>query len=353
VTSSRKPKFSIVIPTLNQGDFIEETIHSVLDQHGVDVEVIVIDGGSSDQTLEIIKRYESHFKYWVSEKDSGQSDAINKGMRHISGDIVNWLNSDDVLKPNALSSISEAWRSSKGEATCFFGGTELRLGSKDLGQFVFPQRHKDFSKVAICTGGYQPAIYFSAEVFKSLLPLDETLHFSMDFDLWIRYLAKFGTTGIHYLDEVLVSYRLHENSKTVSQAARFSSDNFSIARRIANSLHRENMQEVFKELEYGFQKLPPSPPTNRYSFSNLSNDEVVSVVKELLTRSLTPVKSKDDFSLLIKLWSLKDKNAFASHVISHSSIASIVAHRYWWAFRLAQYRDSVKKLVRSKFGRSR
>jgi cellulose synthase/poly-beta-1,6-N-acetylglucosamine synthase-like glycosyltransferase len=106
------PKISIVTPSYQQGEFIEDTIQSVLTQHYPNLEYILIDGGSKDQTLEKVRQYENLLTYWVSEKDSGQSEAINKGLRHATGNIVSWLCSDDILLPGALFRVAKAFAQS-------------------------------------------------------------------------------------------------------------------------------------------------------------------------------------------------------------------------------------------------
>ena len=107
---SELPRISIVTPSYNQGRFIEETIQSVLGQGYPNVEYIIIDGGSTDNTVEIIRKYAKHLTYWVSEPDRGQSHAINKGLARCTGDLFGWINSDDVLMPGALEVVAEAWR---------------------------------------------------------------------------------------------------------------------------------------------------------------------------------------------------------------------------------------------------
>jgi glycosyltransferase involved in cell wall biosynthesis len=108
---TNNPKITIITPSFNQGKYIERTIQSVLSQDYPNLEYIIIDGGSTDQTVDIIKKYERHLKYWVSEKDNGQSHAINKGLKYATGDIINWLNSDDYLEPQALNVIAESFNS--------------------------------------------------------------------------------------------------------------------------------------------------------------------------------------------------------------------------------------------------
>src|SRR5687768_13083798 len=103
------PKISIITPSYNQGRFIEETILSVINQNYPNLEYIIIDGGSTDNTVEIIRKYEQHLAYWVSEKDGGQSEAINKGFKKATGDIVCWINSDDFFMPGALSKVADCF----------------------------------------------------------------------------------------------------------------------------------------------------------------------------------------------------------------------------------------------------
>src|ERR1700741_2339226 len=101
------PKISIITPSYNQGKYIEQTILSVIEQGYPDYELIIIDGGSTDDTIEVIKKYESKIAYWISEKDNGQADAINKGLAKATGEIFNWINSDDILEKDALQIIGE------------------------------------------------------------------------------------------------------------------------------------------------------------------------------------------------------------------------------------------------------
>ena len=103
------PKITIITPSFNQGNYLEQTIDSVLSQNYSNLEYIIIDGGSADNSVDIIKKYEKHLAYWVSEKDKGQTNAINKGLKIATGDIVNWLNSDDYYEPDALHKVADAF----------------------------------------------------------------------------------------------------------------------------------------------------------------------------------------------------------------------------------------------------
>ncbi len=210
------PAISIVTPSYNQGEFIEETIRSVLLQGYPNLEYIIIDGGSSDGSVEIIKRYSGWLSYWVSEPDEGQSHAINKGMSKARGRLVAWLNSDDWLEPNALRSAAIAFRQAPAGAAGVTGrcrwwredATEVRL-AKTI--------HHGLLKKTIKYGLQQPSTFFSKEIFDLVGGVDQKLHYVMDKDLWLRIQHRgyeFQTT-----DLILSNFRCHEGSKTTGVRA--------------------------------------------------------------------------------------------------------------------------------------
>jgi len=214
------PKISIVTPSFNQGQFLEQTIDSVLNQGYNNLEYIIIDGGSIDQSVEIIRKYAKHLKYWVSEPDSGQSNAINKGLKHCSGDVFNWINSDDYYAPNALHLVGEYF---KNPDVKVLAARSNLFGSKTNsyisgGTWVF---ENNLAKTIGWARIDQPETFFRLPLIQSVGLLNEKLHYLMDRDLWIRYLLKFGLDGILQTDDVLVNFRLHEDSKTVSQSGNF------------------------------------------------------------------------------------------------------------------------------------
>lgn len=207
------PKISIVTPSFNQGEYIEETIRSVLLQGYPNLEYIIIDGGSSDQTLEIIKKYEVWISSWVSENDRGQTHAINKGFALASGDIVAWLNSDDVYVPHALQRVAEQYRRDPGG---------IILG--DVEDFYqdgsHPPKHMRLHNVTPealikpLDGSWfwhQPGTFVPMQVQKNIGELDESLKYAFDKD-WIFRLLKFAP--VRYLNEIVVRFRIHVGAKT-------------------------------------------------------------------------------------------------------------------------------------------
>lgn len=208
------PKISIITPSYNQGQFIEQTILSVLDQNYPNLEYIIIDGGSSDQTVEIIQKYEQGITYWVSEKDRGQSHAINKGLYRATGDIINWLNSDDYYEPESLFKIAEAFQRKKGiqavlGCTRIVGTAKERLSKTE---FRKNDQYYNFSKALI----EQPATFFSKEFYGAIKEVNEKLHLAMDLELWLRFLLTHDDEMIQQIDSILVNFREHEDSKTVN-----------------------------------------------------------------------------------------------------------------------------------------
>lgn len=179
-------------PSFNQGEFIEETIRSVLLQGYPNLEYVIMDGGSSDCSQEIIRKYEPWLKYWISAKDRGQSDAINRGFEICDGSIGTWLNSDDVFLPGSLAAIAELWFSQTNVAI-IAGCSEFRdITGMNAWHVVedIPTTHDGLTRYF--EGEYlaQPSCFFSPGLFKEIGGLDEEIHYSMDLDLWLRLVRR-------------------------------------------------------------------------------------------------------------------------------------------------------------------
>jgi glycosyltransferase involved in cell wall biosynthesis len=214
------PRISVVTPSYNQGQFIEETIRSVLLQGYPDLEYIIIDGGSTDGSLEIIKQYEPWLTYWVSERDRGQAHAINKGLARCTGQIFNWINSDDVLAPNALSTLGE-----------LFGNHDVVAGA--VANFDDEGRREIIKNLINETSGnafHQPGLWLIRENIALCGGIDESLHFAFDWDLAMRYLASFPL--VYYTDYILAYFRLHDDSKTVLKQSQFDEEQLNVCAKI-------------------------------------------------------------------------------------------------------------------------
>jgi len=210
---STQPLVSIITPSYNQAQFLEQTIQSVLGQDYPRIEYIVIDGGSSDGSKAILEKNGPRLSYWQSQKDKGQTDAINQGFARATGEVLAWLNSDDLLYPSAVSKAVEALKRYP-QAVMVYGNCELVNGQ---GKLIsrFPAAQTDLAKLR---QGYvhipQQAAFFLVEAWKQVGPLDPSFFFAMDYDLWTR-LAGLGE--LQYIDaEPWAAFRLHGDSKSIA-----------------------------------------------------------------------------------------------------------------------------------------
>ena len=220
----RDVSISIITPSFNQGLYLEKTIDSVLSQNYPKLEYIIIDGGSNDNSINIIKKYEKHLTYWVSELDSGQSEAINKGFKKATGDIINWINSDDYYEKDTFKTVAEAFVDPNTQVLCGRGNI-----INEAGEFIRHSRGTDVYEGNLHkTIGWarmdQPETFFRRSVLEKIGYLRQDLHYLMDRDLWIRFLFNYGLKGIKKIDDKLINFRLHSNSKTVSQLEQFQVD---------------------------------------------------------------------------------------------------------------------------------
>lgn len=208
--STTWPRITVVTPSFNQGRFIEETIRSVLLQGYPNLEYIVVDGGSADTTLDILKKYEPCLAFWVSEKDRGQSHAINKGFARATGDIFSWLCSDDVLAPGALRKVADAVSDRK--LTMVIGDSVITYGPESL-EGRLDRRRPDFRDMAYDVKTLaQPSVFWTADLWQAAGPLDENLYFLMDYDLWLSMVPK--AKHVVYVDSVLSYQRTQPSQKT-------------------------------------------------------------------------------------------------------------------------------------------
>ena len=205
-----KPLVSIITPSYNQGKFIRETIESVLQQKYENIEYIIIDGGSTDNSLDIIKEYEDRLTY-ISEKDNGQSDAINKGFRMAHGEIVAWLNSDDVYEPDCIEKAVEEFIKNDKVGLVYGDGYIIDEFSNKLKIFEYTQEFDFWKLVNFWDYIMQPATFFKRKTLQDVGYLDENLHYCMDWDLWIKLAA---VSEVKYIPELLACSREYGETKT-------------------------------------------------------------------------------------------------------------------------------------------
>lgn len=204
------PKVSIVTPSYNQDKFIEEAIVSVLSQNYPNLEYIVIDGGSTDNSIAIIKAYEKHLTYWVSEPDKGQGHALNKGFACATGEIFGWLNSDDFYAEETFKNIvTNDW---KDNDFLYGKGCWVQKNGKSIGLYPTfkPNRYTLRFKCTLC----QPTVFFKRDAFLELGKLSEEYYCVLDYEYWLRAVMKAKKFG--YINSVLAYSRMYLGNKTLS-----------------------------------------------------------------------------------------------------------------------------------------
>lgn len=232
MTEMTVPKVSIVMPSYNQDKFLEAAIVSILDLDYPNLELVVIDGGSTDKSVSILEKYSDQITFWSREVDDGQSDALNKGLGIISGEIVGWLNSDDTYQPGTLNQVTEIFSDESIKiAMC------SRFGLMGVDGKVFDYKKNTFDSHRTLirywsTGGMtinQPSVFFRREIISEFKPvMDTSLHYAMDYDLWLRITLEHK---IHVVDGYWANYRFHDASKSGLGFEDFSPEWYAVSKR--------------------------------------------------------------------------------------------------------------------------
>ncbi len=246
------PRISIIIPSYNQGRFIEETLRSVLDQDYPALELLVMDGGSTDESVEIIRRYESRIAFWASEPDRGQSHAINKGLAKITGDVWAYLNSDDLLRPGSLARVGELFSDPAtdwvGAVSSIFNDTgdigEVRPCEPPAVKDALTPWNRSVEHVFPCSN----VNFMRRVVHERIGGFDESFHYSMDMEYYTR--AMLAGYMLRLVPDVLGRWRWHAESKTVreGQAYRFLGEELRIARKYADRLSDAECDAMWREI---------------------------------------------------------------------------------------------------------
>jgi glycosyltransferase involved in cell wall biosynthesis len=249
-SKTRFPKISIITPTLNQASFIEETILSVLSQDYPNLEYFIIDGGSVDGTPDIVKKYSEKLNF-ISEPDDGQVDAINKGMKLISGDIIGFINSDDLYLPNSFNYVRDFF-SSHPEAKIITGKCKnIDISGNETRELI--KHYKNFwlkigttNSLKVTNFISQPSTFWRADLVKNIGYFNREYRYAFDYEYWLRASQYYK---IHFVDEYLASFRVYSKSITGSNSKKQFEEEQQVASNYANSFYKA-LHKLHSSLSY-------------------------------------------------------------------------------------------------------
>ncbi len=271
------PKLSIVMPCFNQVEFIERSILSVLNQNYPNIELVIIDGGSEDGTIEIIRKYQKYITYWISENDRGQSDALNKGFKHCTGEIFGWLNSDDIYLPNAFKHAIKALDKNLDKKIVF--GDFLSIDKEDN---IIDYNHAfDFSLNQFKYEGFHlnaQSMFWRNSVHRAFSGFDTNLINTMDYQMILEFGINEGQKSFLRIPNVLGGFRRYEGQKTGGMPTRVIKEHKAIAERYKYS-DKYNFIGKLKRLYFRFRRAWWY--TKRGGLSNLAYRLKIAYVKRI------------------------------------------------------------------------
>lgn len=297
------PKISIVTPSFNQGNFIEETILSILNQKYPNLEYIIIDGASSDNTLKIIEKYKSQLHYFISEKDNGQSDALVKGFSKATGQILNWINSDDILNEYALLNVANAFLNNKID----FMHSRNAIIDMQSNLIGYMPNYIDNLKLRYLyemPHGQQSA-FFSTEIYNKVSGINPNLSFSMDYELYVK-MHMLNCVSMRF-DFLCGSIRSHDNTKTNTLKDIMYIENGIIFSSVLENLGYYKESKFLKELGYNSYDL------NIKSTIKIKKSEIKSMVAEFYKKILWNYyncKSPVTKNLIVRIFKNKPSEIF-------------------------------------------
>ena len=255
--------FSVITPSYQQGYFIERTIQSVISQSDASIDYVICDGGSQDETLSILKRYRPHLR-WLSEPDRGQADAVNKGLSMAKGDIIAWINSDDIYYPDAFKAVS-AFFEAHPNVLAVYGQADW-IDEYDRIIAAYPTKPWQYQQLKKECYLCQPAVFFRRCLVEQLGNLDDKLHYCMDYELWLRY----GRQNLFaYLPIKLAGSRVYASNKTLRGRL--------AAHREANEMLKEKLGYSTQKWIFGYSKLQALEASGISPADNSKDDRAFSL----------------------------------------------------------------------------
>ena len=328
---SKLARISIVTPSYNQGKYLEQTICSVLDQGYPNLEYMVIDGGSTDNSVEIIRKYEKHLAWWVSEKDDGQSHAINKGLCKITGDVFNWINSDDYYAPDTFEILAEMFSETGVLAVTGRTKEDREHGASYIYEPTFIA-DAELPVNASTPEFNQPSTFYSTRALMKMGQLSTKLHFSMDKEWWIKFLFHFGCSKIRSTRKVLANFRVHVGSKTGQGSVGFWNNYGTVLHGLATIKKLHTLAGLLKE----YFEIDTS-----YEFDMEIDDVPTPVIEQMIASYLLHksylISNQNEFGFAQKLNKTIDYSRFkltGKQMEEYARFSEVLSSPSWTLFRL-------------------
>lgn len=287
------PKITIITPSFQQMEFLEACLRSVHDQGYPDLEHMIVDGGSTDGSVDVIQRFAGHLAWWKSAPDGGQSDAIDQGLQRSTGQVFNWLNSDDLLLPGSLETVGRAFEETAGLVA--FGGHRILLHPDGTSERSKLNDVTDRDALFIAPSMDQQSTFYRTDAVKAVGGVDVALRYCMDLDLWWRVLFAFGTTRLRFEPVDLAVFRLHAESKTMKEGKAFVVETAGLLRAMAMATDQPDLVGL---LDRGYPDAP------RLRASN-ATPEHATIVRRMIFRFLVKwngnITDARQFALLRRL----------------------------------------------------
>ena len=325
-----KPKISIITPCYNQGRFLEENIVSVINQGYPNTEHIVIDDGSTDNTKEVLEQYKGNLAYSTTQRNSGQSDALNKAFDKATGEIIGWLNSDDYYAPGALNAVAEAFSDPAVNVVC---GYSILFNDEGLHEKAPPtitetrglEFHLRFPDIN------QPPTFFRRKTMAEITPLNTALKYVMDREMWIKYLQLYGINHTKTLNDILVYFRYHSTSNSQTKVDKFDDDYATILHWLAL---KNNLTEVANALASRYELVP----SYTYSFSKYPDAETtLNMIRFFFLKRGGLVYNESEFEYAkkgYKVFGIKNYKPLPEEKNALQRMESIVSSINWLHFRV-------------------
>jgi glycosyltransferase involved in cell wall biosynthesis len=325
-----QPRISIITPSFNQGRYLEENILSVINQGYPNVEHIIIDGGSTDNTKQVLEKHKDKLAYWVSEPDNGQSDAVNKGFIKASGEIIGWLNSDDYYAPGALNAVAEVFADPSVNVVCGYSILFDEKGKEQKGMATVAESrglefHLRFPDIN------QPATFFRRKTLAEFMPINTSLHYTMDREMWTKYIQQYKLNHIKTIEDTLVYFRYHADSKSQSKVSEFDNE-------YATMLHwfakQNKLNEAADLLASGYVLLN----NYKYSFNKYPGSETtLNMIRYFFLKRGGLVFNKTQFEYAkkgYKIFDIKNYKPLPEEKNALAKMESIVSCINWAHFRV-------------------